>query len=65
MRLQTGAAPGFADEIVVNLQQATQLSVTFPGITFESRTRHVGFGIVIDEARVQDLSQDNDEPATD
>jgi outer membrane protein OmpA-like peptidoglycan-associated protein len=37
----------------------------FPGITFESRTRHVGFGIVIDEARVQDLSQDNDEPATD
>jgi outer membrane protein OmpA-like peptidoglycan-associated protein len=26
----------------------------FPGLTFESRTRHVGFGLVIDEARVQD-----------
>lgn len=29
----------------------------FPGITFESRTRHVGFGIVIDEARVQDETE--------
>ncbi len=26
----------------------------FPGLTFESRTRHIGFGLVIDEARVQD-----------
>jgi outer membrane protein OmpA-like peptidoglycan-associated protein len=26
----------------------------FPGITFESRTRHIGFGLVIDEARVVD-----------
>jgi outer membrane protein OmpA-like peptidoglycan-associated protein len=32
----------------------------FPGITFESRTRHVGFGLVIDEARVQDLRPDDD-----
>src|SRR5262245_63658271 len=30
----------------------------FPGITFESRTRHVGFGLVIDEARVQDALAD-------
>jgi outer membrane protein OmpA-like peptidoglycan-associated protein len=27
----------------------------FPGLTFESRTRHIGFGLVIDEARVQDV----------
>jgi len=27
----------------------------FPGLAFESRTRHIGFGLVIDEARVQDL----------
>jgi outer membrane protein OmpA-like peptidoglycan-associated protein len=26
----------------------------FPGLTFESSTRHVGFGLVIDEARVTD-----------
>jgi len=33
----------------------------FPGITFESRTRHVGFGLVIDEARVQDVRPDGEE----
>src|SRR3954465_348107 len=33
----------------------------FPGITFESRTRHVGFGLVIDEARVQDVRPEGEE----
>ena len=33
----------------------------FPEITFESRTRHVGFGLVIDEARVQELRADTNE----
>jgi outer membrane protein OmpA-like peptidoglycan-associated protein len=33
----------------------------FPAITFESRTRHVGFGLVIDEARVQEVRADGDE----
>ncbi len=33
----------------------------FPGLTFESRTRHVGFGLVIDEARVQEVRPDDDE----
>jgi outer membrane protein OmpA-like peptidoglycan-associated protein len=32
----------------------TRTRERFPGLTFESRTRHVGFGLVIDEARVQD-----------
>jgi outer membrane protein OmpA-like peptidoglycan-associated protein len=27
----------------------------FPGLTFESSTRHVGFGLVIEEARVRDV----------
>ena len=36
----------------------------FPGITFESRTRHVGFGLVIDEARVQDESDVDVDPDT-
>lgn len=35
----------------------------FPGITFESRTRHVGFGLVIDEARVQEVRLDDDDLA--
>jgi hypothetical protein len=39
------------DEI---LQMLTDVRDRFPGLTFESRTRHVGFGLVIDEARVQD-----------
>jgi outer membrane protein OmpA-like peptidoglycan-associated protein len=39
------------DEI---LQMLTDVRHRFPGLTFESRTRHVGFGLVIDEARVQD-----------
>ena len=37
----------------------------FPGLTFESRTRHVGFGLVIDEARVQDELFAEDETADD
>ena len=39
------------DEIQEMLERTRQ---RFPGLTFESRTRHVGFGLVIDEARVQD-----------
>jgi outer membrane protein OmpA-like peptidoglycan-associated protein len=39
------------DEILEMLAEARR---RFPGLTFESRTRHVGFGLVIDEARVQD-----------
>jgi outer membrane protein OmpA-like peptidoglycan-associated protein len=35
----------------------------FPGLTFESRTRHIGFGLVIDEARVQDDSVRQDDTA--
>ena len=35
----------------------------FPGLTFESRTRHIGFGLVIDEARVQDAEPDDLAPA--
>jgi outer membrane protein OmpA-like peptidoglycan-associated protein len=35
----------------------------FPDLTFESRTRHIGFGLVIDEARVQDLRAVDDEGA--
>jgi outer membrane protein OmpA-like peptidoglycan-associated protein len=35
----------------------------FPGLTFESRTRHVGFGLVIDEARVQDELFEAAQPA--
>ncbi len=30
----------------------------FPGLTIESHTRHIGFGLVIDETRVQDVYQD-------
>jgi outer membrane protein OmpA-like peptidoglycan-associated protein len=33
----------------------TRTRERFPGLTFESRTRHVGFGLVIDEARVRDV----------
>ncbi|MFZ2016515.1 MAG: OmpA family protein [Nocardioides sp.] len=32
----------------------------FPGLTIESHTRHIGFGLVIDETRVQDVDQDVD-----
>ena len=28
----------------------------FPGLTYESSTRHVGFGLVIEEARVRDVA---------
>ncbi|HEY3529112.1 MAG TPA: OmpA family protein [Nocardioides sp.] len=52
------------DEIHRMLAEAHQ---RFPGLTFESRTRHIGFGLVIDEARVQDeLFESDAEPdATD
>ncbi len=53
------------DEI---LEMLAQVRARFPGLTFESRTRHVGFGLVIDEARVQDELFDEiaalDEPET-
>src|SRR5690242_7406299 len=45
-------------------EMLTAVRDRFPGITFESRTRHVGFGLVIDEARVQDVRPDEDEQAT-
>jgi outer membrane protein OmpA-like peptidoglycan-associated protein len=37
-------------------QMLAQTRRRFPALTFESRTRHIGFGLVIDEARVQDDS---------
>jgi hypothetical protein len=43
------------DEIVETLTEARR---RFPGFAFESRTRHIGFGLVIDEARVQDVVTD-------
>jgi outer membrane protein OmpA-like peptidoglycan-associated protein len=46
------------DEIRDKLEE---LRERFPGLTFESRTRHVGFGLVIEEARVQDVRDDEDE----
>jgi outer membrane protein OmpA-like peptidoglycan-associated protein len=30
----------------------------FPGLVYESRTRHIGFGLVVDEARVRDATPD-------
>ncbi len=56
------------DEIATMLREARE---RFPGLTFESSARHVGFGIVIEEARVRDaeadaaeaLAQVADEPA--
>ncbi|MBO0846667.1 MAG: hypothetical protein J2P22_14755, partial [Nocardioides sp.] len=43
------------DRILTMLMEARD---RFPGLTFESRTRHVGFGLVIDEARVRDQTGD-------
>jgi outer membrane protein OmpA-like peptidoglycan-associated protein len=40
------------DEVATMLREARE---RFPGLTFESSARHVGFGIVIEEARVRDL----------
>src|SRR4051794_20001362 len=48
------------DEIQDMLEE---LRRRFPGITFESRSRHVGFGLVIDEARIQDVRENEDEDA--
>jgi outer membrane protein OmpA-like peptidoglycan-associated protein len=39
------------DEVATMLREARE---HFPGLTFEPSTRHVGFGIVIEEARVRD-----------
>lgn len=39
------------DEVQTMLREARE---RFPGLTFESSTRHVGFGLVIEEARVRD-----------
>jgi outer membrane protein OmpA-like peptidoglycan-associated protein len=41
------------DEIATMLREARE---RFPGLTFESSARHVGFGIVIEEARVRDAA---------
>jgi OOP family OmpA-OmpF porin len=35
----------------------------FPGLIFEPRTRHVGFGLVIEEARVRDVEPEADPDA--
>jgi outer membrane protein OmpA-like peptidoglycan-associated protein len=39
------------DEVATMLREARE---RFPGLTFDSSSRHVGFGIVIEEARVRD-----------
>ncbi len=41
------------DEVQTMLREARE---RFPGLTFESSTRHVGFGLVIEEARVRDVA---------
>jgi outer membrane protein OmpA-like peptidoglycan-associated protein len=40
------------DEVDTMLREARE---RFPGLTFESTTRHVGFGVVVEEARVRDV----------
>lgn len=51
------------DEIATMLREARE---RFPGLTFESSARHVGFGIVIEEARVRDAAaEDAAAPAAD
>jgi outer membrane protein OmpA-like peptidoglycan-associated protein len=41
------------DEVQTMLREARE---RFPGLTYESSTRHVGFGLVIEEARVRDVA---------
>lgn len=41
------------DEVATMIREARE---RFPGLTFESSARHVGFGIVIEEARVRDAA---------
>jgi len=41
------------DEVQTMLREARD---RFPGLTFEPSTRHVGFGLVIEEARVRDVA---------
>ena len=42
-----------------------ELRQRFPGLDFDSRTRHIGFGLVIDEARVRDVGADAPEAGLD
>jgi outer membrane protein OmpA-like peptidoglycan-associated protein len=48
------------DEIATMLREARE---RFPGLTFESSARHVGFGIVIEEARVRDTAAETEAEA--
>jgi outer membrane protein OmpA-like peptidoglycan-associated protein len=48
------------DEIATMLREARE---RFPGLTFESSARHVGFGIVIEEARVRGASAETEADA--
>ena len=41
------------DEVQTMLREARE---RFPGLTFESSTRHIGFGLVVEEARVRDVA---------
>ncbi len=41
------------DEVQTMLREARE---RFPGLTYESSTRHLGFGLVIEEARVRDVA---------
>jgi outer membrane protein OmpA-like peptidoglycan-associated protein len=41
------------DEVQTMLREARE---RFPGLTYESSTRHVGFGLVVEEARVRDVA---------
>jgi outer membrane protein OmpA-like peptidoglycan-associated protein len=50
------------DEVATMLREARD---RFPGLTFESSARHVGFGIVIEEARVRDASAEAEGVAAD
>ena len=53
------------DEVDTMLREVRE---RFPGLTFESTSRHVGFGVVIEEARVRDVTAERaatPEPADD
>jgi outer membrane protein OmpA-like peptidoglycan-associated protein len=50
------------DEVATMLREARD---RFPGLTFESSARHVGFGIVIEEARLRDSSTEDAAATTD
>lgn len=44
-------------------QMLAQVRERFPGLTFSPHTRHIGFGLVIDEARVRDEAFEEPEDA--